>query len=356
MYRKHKSEAPRGDWQRMATEARRRTTQPPKLVFKGDYKIQNGSAPNKPARTRTSIIRGMNNTQRIPNEEKEPDTNKMKWKYGDVRKAASTNVRGLRDPVKREEISTQMETNGVDIMRLQETKIPDACYEVRKGFVFAFSSTSIEREHSGVGFCYKRYIEKCKNYYRQVSSNLIAMELIMHGSPLIRNCIGTYPHDSTNDDRIRQRAWEDLANFITETLDASNTPVLGDLNTNMHARKEEEEGHIGPHIYGRGVDFLRDKVHNTPANKTTNREYMINRFRATNMKVANTYYQKLDEFKGTYQRKDNVDGGPPWSTDRYCDQKTTDELANKCTSRAIHKHKHRPQIIGNKSKTETEST
>ena len=37
------------------------------------------------------------------------------------------------------------------------------------------------------------------------------------------------------------------------------------------------------------------------------------------MKVANTYYQKSGKLKGTYQRKDNVSGGPPWSTDRYCE-------------------------------------
>ena len=29
-----------------------------------------------------------------------------------------------------------MGTNGVDIMCLQETKIPDPCYEVRKGYMY----------------------------------------------------------------------------------------------------------------------------------------------------------------------------------------------------------------------------
>ena len=48
--------------------------------------------------------------------------------------------------------------------------------------------------------------------------------------------------------------------------------ILGDRNTNIHAKKEED-GHIGPHISGRGMDFLRNKEQNTPANKTTNREY-----------------------------------------------------------------------------------
>ena len=63
----------------------------------------------------------------------------------------------------------------------------------------------------------------------------------------------------TNDERFRQRAWEDLTNFVTEAPGAINTVVMGDLNTNIHARKVEEEGHIGPHIFGRGLEFLRDK-------------------------------------------------------------------------------------------------
>ena len=40
VYRKHTSEASRGDWQRMATEARRLTTQPQKSVFKVDTGIK----------------------------------------------------------------------------------------------------------------------------------------------------------------------------------------------------------------------------------------------------------------------------------------------------------------------------
>ena len=156
----------------------------------------------------------MNRTQRTPDKDKDPDNNKMKWNYGETIKVASINVRGVRDPVKREEIITQMETNGIDIMCLQETKIPDSCYEVRKGYTFVFSSTSTDREHWGVGLCYKNYIEQYRNYYRQVSSNMIAMELNMHGNPLI--IASAYiPHESTNDERTRQRAWEDLTDFVT---------------------------------------------------------------------------------------------------------------------------------------------
>ena len=51
------------------------------------------------------------------------------------------------------------------------------------------------------------------------------------------------------------------------------------------------------------MNFLRNPEHNTPANKTTNGEYLMNHLRATYMKVANTYYQKPNKLKGTYQKK-----------------------------------------------------
>ena len=41
-----------------------------------------------------------------------------------------------------------------------------------------------------------------------------------------------------NDERIRQRAWEDLTDFITETPEAINTIIMGDLNTNLHEQKK----------------------------------------------------------------------------------------------------------------------
>ena len=103
-----------------------------------------------------------------------------------------------------------------------------------EGIYLCIPSTSTDREHWGVGIAIS-YVGKYRNYYRQVSSNLIAMELNMHGNPIIITP-AYIPHDSTNDDRIRQRAWEDLINFINQTPEAINTIVLGDLNTNMHAR------------------------------------------------------------------------------------------------------------------------
>ena len=70
-------------------------------------------------------------------------------------------------------------------------------------------------------------------------------------------------------------------------------------------------------MYGRGPDFLRNKEELTPHWKTTNRDHLVSLLRATDMKVMNTYFQKEDKQKATYQKKDNINGGPPWTPERY---------------------------------------
>ena len=78
----------------------------------------------------------------------------------------------------------------------------------------------------------------------------MSMEINMHGNPLI--IISVYiPHDDS-DDNSRDRVWEDLNGFIGNIPEAIHVIVLGDLNTNLHTRKEGEENQIGSNIYGRG--------------------------------------------------------------------------------------------------------
>ena len=57
----------------------------------------------------------------------------------------------------------------------------------------------------------------------------------------------------------RDRVWEYLRGFIGDIPEAMKVIVLGDLNANLHTRREGEENHIGPNIYGRGAEFLRNR-------------------------------------------------------------------------------------------------
>ena len=112
----------------------------------------------------------------------------------------------------------------------------------------------------------------------------------MHGNPLIT--ASTYiPHEES-DNNTRDRIWEELNEHIRSIPEAVNIIIVGDLNTSIHARKEEEEDYIGPNILGKGIEFLRQKEHNTPEDKTTNRDHLIMLLKANDMKVMNTYFYK----------------------------------------------------------------
>ena len=63
--RRWKQEAPKGDWLRLATEARRLLANPPKQAFKGEHGRKNREDPQKTKQTRASIIR--NTMDKQPN-------------------------------------------------------------------------------------------------------------------------------------------------------------------------------------------------------------------------------------------------------------------------------------------------
>ena len=110
----------------------------------------------------------------------------------------------------------------------------------------------------------------------------------------------------------RDRVCEYLNGFIGNIPEAIKITVLGDVKTGLHARKEGEENHIGPNIYGRGAYFIRNKELLTPG-EATNREHF------TVLLGANTFFQKEDKHNITYQQRYSNDGGPPWDTERYCE-------------------------------------
>jgi hypothetical protein len=138
-----------------------------------------------------------------------------KWEYSKEIRVASLNVRGMKEISKREQVVTYMKHNSIDLLCVQETKIPSSSIEQRGNYVFVFSS-SVEggNDHHGVGFCYSRKIEKYRNHYVQHSSHLAEIEVNMHGNPLV--ILTAYmPHDAS-DETNRLAAWEEVSNRVGE--------------------------------------------------------------------------------------------------------------------------------------------
>ena len=156
----------------------------------------------------------------------------------------------------------------MDLLCLEEAKIPSSSIEQRSnyGFVFA-SSAEGATDHHGVCFCYNIRIAKYRNHYIQHSSRLAETEINMHGNPLA--ILSAYmPHAASNEIN-RLAAWEEMANRIGEISDNMSVVVLGDFNAAIHARKPGEEECLGPHIWVKGLRFVIENEGLFPENMNT---------------------------------------------------------------------------------------
>ena len=139
----------------------------------------------------------------------------------------------------------------------------------------------------------------------------------MHGNPLV--IISVYiPHDAVLPaiQRRRTAAWEELTNTVNNITEAKNIIICGDFNAAIHFRKQDEDDIIGPHVYGKGREFLEAKEARTPNDFTDNREHLVAFTRETNSIIANTFMQHDSKHKVTYKAM-ATETGPPWTPDRY---------------------------------------
>ena len=58
-----------------------------------------------------------------------------RWEYARELKVASLNVRGMREITKRERIITYMKKSSIDLLCVQETKIPSSSIEQRDNYI-----------------------------------------------------------------------------------------------------------------------------------------------------------------------------------------------------------------------------
>eukprot|EP00972_Heterocapsa_arctica_P052492 7721657-Heterocapsa_arctica.AAC.1 len=94
-----------------------------------------------------------------------------------------------------------MKEHDISILCLQETRIPHSCVYYRKDYTLLFSSSSTSNdEDHGVGICYKRSMDIFCNYYQQVDSNMMEIDINMHGNPLV--IMTAYVlHDGVNEEK-----------------------------------------------------------------------------------------------------------------------------------------------------------
>ena len=140
------------------------------------------------------------------------------------------------------------------------------------------------REYAGVGIMYHKDYEQAVLYYRQFSGRSVVLGLRTNSQPLIINSI-LAPHNATTAEG-KQQFWKQLTLEAKKHKNAIHI-TLGDTNTRWHCRLPGEEDILGPHIFGRGEEYLRGKMKDGD-----NREFAIGYLRSTGKVAINTFFQK----------------------------------------------------------------
>ena len=142
------------------------------------------------------------------------------------------------------------------------------------------------------------------------------MEINNHGNNLVR--LGVYiPHDLAHEP-IRTNVWEKLNKKINELSININVIILGDFNASLHARKADEDQHIGNNILGKGLQLLYRKEA-AAGNATLKRTFLINLLREHDMKCMNTFFQKPNKYKATFKLVAADKETESWTADRYAE-------------------------------------
>ena len=153
------------------------------------------------AHTRAKIIRNMNNTQHISDKAQKPEVYKMKWKYAEIMRIGSTNMRNERSGQKRRNHPTNGKTQYRHNVFTRNKNTGPLLRSKERIYLRIFISKHDYRTLGSRNLLRKLH-GKYRNYYKQISSNIMSMEINMHGNPMI--IISTYiPHDDS-DNNSRQ--------------------------------------------------------------------------------------------------------------------------------------------------------
>ena len=256
-------------------------------------------------------------------------TSTVSWEQGSTLQIGTLNCRGLRGETSRAKKETHvycMKCLKLDILFLQETHVNTNSTEVIAGFTFIYSTSitdeqrkhaenlrttpRIDTEHGGVGAILTPLAQAALLDFNQIDGRLFTLTLDAVGPPM--HFINAYAPQSGLDSRIKQEFYHKLEATFSSFPRAHPTFVLGDFNARLHA-KFPHEIMIGPHIFGRGMQFL---LENMSPITLENRSLFVEFCLAHDLVVGKTLFQKPLQKQVTF-RKAGVSHGPPWTPDRY---------------------------------------
>jgi len=219
-------------------------------------------------------------------------------RYGLGIKLATLNVQSLCRPAVHRQLLDYMNTYGVDILCMQETRVSQATqYVVDKSLFLVIGQGEPGREYAGVGFVIgPRTRRALAGVVVHVPGRLVSV--VLNTAPRVLTVICAYIPQSGRPEDEPSSTFDELSRAVSQASHRGITIVLGDFNARLHGRLRGESDILGPEIFGSGVGrLLAPDRGEAPS---SNRDMLMALCAEHGLRVMNTWFRKPDSHRVTF--------------------------------------------------------
>ena len=193
------------------------------------------------------------------------------------------------------------------------------------------TSKNAQAKYSGVGVVISPQLLPFVRVITTKDDRIIIVELAAAGAPVYIYSVYA-PNQKPEHEALRAAFWNKLTKLVQKRSQAAFYYVLGDLNTRLHGRTEEEVDVLGPHIWGKGPLCIEE-------DRTTNRHHAMKLCHQEQLVFANTYKARKPSQQVTYREVGQPHAAPQHHT--YKGFQTLDHIL--CPRRSL------PTVLNHKA-------
>ena len=200
--------------------------------------------------------------------------------YASKFRVGSLNVQGFADTLKLKNSLQIMQEHRLDVLILTETKSMSYYSYTSEEHLVVLSGNHKDK-YAGVGAIISPRIRPHLMDIIQVNPRIIHLAFKKKGGNI--HVVGAYaPHSKRDLEVDRQPFWDTLEEYVSKIPQPEPLYLTGDFNVRFQASHKNDEGVLGPFVYGKGARFIDHTA-------TSNRSLCVTTMKSLNMVEAASY-------------------------------------------------------------------
>ena len=214
--------------------------------------------------------------------------------YGTKLRVGAQNVQSMAEQLKHQAVLHIIKERALDVLFLTETHATQYHQYKSQHHLFIVNGNNKDKYGGVTAIIPPRTLPFLK-------------EVVQHGSRILQvtlssssgdvHFLGVYaPHNKHDLEIVKTPFWEHLENIIARLPRPEPVFIIGDFNVRLQGRRQDEVDYLGPHILGRGRNYISDEP-------GSNRRLLLDLLKGADLKDALSFKQPNLVKQVTYREK-----------------------------------------------------